>query len=105
MSHPPTAGPEDFLRRKCVLSLQPYERTFLYIGTRTAVAVHNGGKCSVDGGSPFSIYLKLSSIDPNRYVESKQARLTRRRLKLFLISRLQTMTEATVLPAMPKTAT
>ena len=43
-------------------------------------------------------------MDPNRYVESKHARLTRRRLKAFLISLRDIMTEAIEFPTIPNTA-
>ena len=46
----------------------------------------------------------LSRMEPNRYVESKHARLTRRRLNAFLISLRDMMTEAIELPTIPKTA-
>ena len=46
----------------------------------------------------------LSRMAPNRYVESKHARLTRRRLNAFLISLRDMMTEAIELPTIPKTA-
>ena len=49
-------------------------------------------------------HLMLSRMDPKRYVESKQARLTRRRLNAFRISFRDMMTEAIELPTMPNTA-
>ena len=48
--------------------------------------------------------LMLSRMEPNKYVESKHARLTRRRLNAFLISLRDMMTEAIELPTIPKTA-
>ena len=49
-------------------------------------------------------HLMLSRMEPKRYVESKQARLTRRRLNAFRISFRDMMTEAIELPTMPNTA-
>ena len=46
----------------------------------------------------------LSRMEPKRYVESKQARLTRRRLNAFRISFRDMMTEAIELPTIPNTA-
>ncbi len=49
----------------------------------------------------WNCFLKLSSIDPNRYVESKQAMVTRSRLKAFRISFRVRITLARMFPTMP----
>ena len=53
----------------------------------------------------LNCFLKLSRMEPKRYVESKQAIETRSRLKAFRISRRVRITDARMLPTMPKMAT
>ena len=49
-------------------------------------------------------FLILSKMDPSRYVESKQAKLTSNRLKLFLISFLVMIILAIIFPNIPNIA-
>ena len=55
--------------------------------------------------TPLCLAIKYRKEKSLTYVESKQAKVTRRRLKEFLISLRERMNPATMFPKMPKIPT